>query len=391
MEGIQDTHEETFDGGIASMSEFEADILAQRNGGTPPVSETPADTTPTAAPEAQTETPATTQEQAAPEAAPAATEPPAAEPPLPKVEFAPPPTPAPQQQELSLEDLVNKVQDKTALLKALGLDEYAIGAVQYYQQTGDLTPYLEVKSVDYSKFSEQALVERKLREQYATHGFSDEEMQLLIEDELSTRYKQNPELYSEKEMQLGKIRMKADAATYRNEFMERQKKFAPPPPPQQEAQSVPEQPSYEEMVAANEQRVLADTQIQQFVKQPVIKIGDGELAFNYESKNPKALLSVMTDPQQFTYHTSKKDELGRIVTDAYGNPVPDYSFLLELAAHITDRSNYNTLLTKHGKSLGTKAIAEEINPEQPLGGGNIPIATPPDEHTFIAQALKGYQ
>lgn len=361
------------DEGLATIDEFAADIAADRNRNNP--------TAKAVTPEPTATQEATTTQEATPEPEKVVPEK-VVEETLPKIEYAPPPQP-----ELSLDDIVSKVKDKDALLKALGMDEYAVGAVNYYLQNGDMTPYLEVKSVDYSKFSEQALVERKLREQYAAHGLSEEDMQLLIEDEVATRYKQNPEMYSEKEMQLGMIRMKADARTYKNEFTERQAKFAPPPQLKQ-IETAPE-PSYEEMVAENERRVLADAVVQNFSKQPVIKIGKDELAFNYESKNPKALLGAITDPQQTTYYTSKRDEQGRIITDASGNPVPDYEFMLELAAHMTDRQNYNALLTKHGKSLGTKAIAEEINPQLPLGSGYTPEANAPDEHALIAQALRG--
>lgn len=305
---------------------------------------------------------------------------------LPKVEYAPAP-----QKEFTPEELISRFEDKTALLKALGLDDYLIGAVSHYQQTGDMTPYLEVKSVDYAKLPEDSIVEKKLREQYSKHGLSDDEVKELVQDEMLTRYKQDESLYTEREVQLGRIKMKADAAEYRNQFIERQQQFAPPPPP--ERQPEPAQPSMEDIVNANKQRVLSDPLVSNFAKNPVLTIGNGDLSFKYESKNSNALLSALFDPAQSTYHTSKKDELGRIVVDTEGNPVPDYELLLELAAHMTDRANYNSLLMKHGKSLGTKAIAEQITPEQQMGGQqNVPPAQEQDDMTLLAAALrlKGY-
>lgn len=339
------------------------------------------------------ETPAT-QEAPAPETAqqatqeqpqietPAITETPAIETELPKVEYAPAPQP-----EFNLLDEVQKFGDKKALLKTLGLDDYLLGAVEHYQQTGDMTPYLEVKSVDYTKLPENSIVEKKLREQYSQHGLSEEDLKMLVEDEMLTRYKQDDTMYSEREVQLGKIKMKADAAEYRNQFIERQQKFAPPPPPQRQPEAV--QPTTEEIVNANKQRLLAEPVVSQFTKNPVITIGKDDLSFKYESKNSNALLSAIVDPNQTAYYTSKKNEYGQIVTDINGNPVPDYEFLLELAAHMTDRANYNSLLMKHGKSLGTKAVSEQINPVAPVGEQHVPPPQEVDELTALASALKG--
>jgi len=356
------------------------DYLQKLMATTAPVEQEPA-------PVVENPTPEPPQQQAPPVAEPPAQEPtPTQEPvvteppPLPKIEYAPAP-----QQELKPEDIVQKFEDKTALLKALGFDDYLIGAAQHYQQTGDMTPYLEVKSVDYNKLPEDKIVERKLREQYANTGLPEEDLKMLIEDEMLNRYKQDDQ-FSEKEVQLGKIKMKADAAEYRKQFVERQAKFAPPPPPQREEQA-PE-PTDEEITTANMQRVLADSYVQQFVKSPVIKIGEGQEAFNYQSKNPNALLGVLTDHRQTAYYTSKKDDLGRIVVDAYNNPVPDYELMMEIAAHMVEGKNYNKYILNHGKSLGTKSIAEEINPTPPIQQG-APPAQELDEMQQLAAALRG--
>lgn len=301
---------------------------------------------------------------------------------LPKVEFAPPP-----QKELTAEELVQRFQDKKALLKALGFDEFAIGAAEYYQQTGDMTPYLEAKTVDYSKLPDTEILKRSLREEVASFNLSEEEFDMLYNSRVLGKYKQdNPDNYSESEVKMGQLEMRLDAAKARQQFVERQAKFAPPPRQQQQEEQ-PE-PSMEKMVAARHQQVLADPTIQQFTKSPILKIGEGEDAFNYQAKNPNALLSAMVDPQQTAYYTSKKDELGRIQVDANNNPIPDYDFLLELAAHMTAGKDYNRYLINHGKSLGTKSIAEEINPVPKLGSDGIPKSEPLSDMEELAVALR---
>ncbi|WP_407522666.1 hypothetical protein PDL71_15440 [Lacibacter sp. MH-610] len=335
-----------------------------------PSSEEPANPTPEPAATTVTAEPA----PAAPESTPAP------EIATPKIEYAPPP-----QKELTAEELVQRFEDKTALLKQLGLDDFLIGALDYYKAQGDLTPYLEAKTVDFAKMPEQQIVERKLREKYASLGLAEDKVNKLVQHDLIQTYKQDEATFSETDVELGRLRMEADAALYRKEFMERQQKFAAPPKqPQEQVQ----EPSHEELIEATKQRVLAEPLVQEFVKKPLLKIGDDELSFNYEAKNVNAALGVLVDPAQMTFYTSKKDEMGRILTDVNGNPVPDYSFLLELAAHITDRQNYNTLLMKHGKSLGTKQIAEQLNPEAPSGQAVVPDSAPVNTMQALADALR---
>jgi hypothetical protein len=106
---------------------------------------------------------------------------------------------------LTIEQIAERYKDNQQdLLKAFGHDDFALGVLDYYKKTGNIAEYAEVKSVDYNKMPEDKIVERKLREQYATQGLSEEELTLLIEDEMAQRYKQDTDLYSERENQLGK-------------------------------------------------------------------------------------------------------------------------------------------------------------------------------------------
>lgn len=56
-----------------------------------------------------------------------------------------------------------KKLSKADVLKELGLDEFAVGMVDYYQKEGNVTPYLEVKTVDYSKMTSEQLLEMQLK------------------------------------------------------------------------------------------------------------------------------------------------------------------------------------------------------------------------------------
>jgi len=45
-------------------------------------------------------------------------------------------------------------------------DDFIKGVVEYYEKTGDVTPYLQAKLVDFNQMSDEEVMRRNLREQY---------------------------------------------------------------------------------------------------------------------------------------------------------------------------------------------------------------------------------
>lgn len=260
-----------------------------------------------------------------------------------------------QPEPITLETVVEKFgSDKQALLKALGFDDFALGALDYYEKTGSLAEYAEVKSVDYTKVSDSEVLTRKLREQYAGLNLPEDELNLLIEDELSSRFKLDEELYSERDVQIGKIKLKAEAAEYRKTLIDRQQQFKAPERVVEEAKPQTPQPTYEQIVEQRRNELLQQKAVQEFLNRKTIKAGD----FTYEVDNPQENLAILYDDNRFLYHTSLKNDKGEVLMQN-GQPVRDTERLIQIAAFARDPEGFINQVVEYGKTLGKKAIVDE--------------------------------
>jgi hypothetical protein len=274
------------------------------------------------------------------------------------------------------QDVVKRF-DKKALLKALELDEFAIDAVEYYQSTGDLAPYAEVKTVDWAKVPDEDIMRKHLREEYASLNLTDEDFDRLFNARVADHFKINPEVHSESEVATGRLLLKVEAQKHRQQFIERQQKFKAP-----ERQQAPVQEPVDPAVQLEQakQNILAVPAVKEFVAAKKLTLGQGDQAYNYEV-NPDEILGALYDGSQFARLTS--------VTDAQGNLIPDYNKLIKVAAFLKDPEAFERTLINHGKTLGEKALADELeNPSNNTSRGTSAI-----EPQNIWQAAKqsGYR
>lgn len=279
------------------------------------------------------------------------------------IEFKPEPfqPQQPQQQsfELTPDVVVEKFKgNEKALLQALGYDDFGIEALNYYKQTGDLAAYWEAKSVDYNKLSDEQIMERALREQYASMNLDADELNLLIEDELTSRFKVNDELASERDLQLGRVRLKAEATKLRNQFIERQAQFRAPERVEQQVEETPEI-TPEQQVQQSWQMLQSDPAVQQFLQSKALKLGDAQNPFTYQSKNPQEMLSLTVDPEYWKHNLYQRDATGNVVADADGSPKWDTAKMMKIAAYAHDMENIERLLVEHGRKLGEKKLMDE--------------------------------
>jgi hypothetical protein len=259
---------------------------------------------------------------------------------------------------LTLETVVDRFgSDKQALLKALGFDDFALGALDYYEKTGSLAEYAEVKSVDYTKVPDTDIMTRKLREQYAGHNLSDEELNLLVEDELQSRFKLDDLTYSERDVQLGKIKLKAEAAEYRKTLIERQQQFKAPERVVEEAKPQVPAPTYEQLVEQNRSMVLSDKTVQNFLQAKKVALGTGE-PLNYEVPNAQEAMALFYDNNRYIHSVAQKNEKGEVLMQN-GQPVWDYGKVQKLVTYLSNMEAFENALINHGKTLGKKAVVDE--------------------------------
>jgi hypothetical protein len=274
-----------------------------------------------------------------------------------------PATPAAQPvnplESIKLDDFVNHHKGKRdEIFKALGLDEFSIEAIKYYESTGGLAEYAAVKSVDYSKMSDERVLRQQLREELAQLDLEDEDFELIYETRVKNRFQLDEQTFSEREIKAAKLEMKLEADKARRGFIERQKKFSPPERKVEEVQDTG--PSPQEQAAMALQSAMSDSAVQQFMNGKKLVLGSGEHTFNYEFTNPQDLLDILFMPDKYAYVASKKDATGQPVTDKNGSYIPDYNRLMKAVAVLVDDVSYDNGLINFGKSLGTKKVVDQM-------------------------------
>lgn len=283
---------------------------------------------------------------------------------------------------LKLDEIAAFYKDKKDdVLKALGLDEFSIEAIKYYQATGGLAEYAAVKSVDYSKMSDEKVLRQQLREELAHMDLEDEDLELMYETRIKNRFKLDEEAYSEREVKASKLEMKLEANKVRTALIERQKKFAPPerqPEPAKEPEMSVEQESEIRLKTA-----LFDNAVSQFISGKKLVLGSGEQTFNYEIENPQQLLDILFMPDKYGITAARKDATGQPLKDSNGSLIPDYNRLLKAAAVLYNDTDYDNKLISYGKSLGTKKMIDDM--ENPTN--NKPPVTS-NEPANVWQAMK---
>lgn len=256
---------------------------------------------------------------------------------------------APQPQE-DWRELLKK-QPEVDVLKTLGLDDRMINFLSKWRGGEDLTDYLKAVTVDYSKMTPEQLLRQQLLEDYKS--LSPEDFEEIYKMKVIEHYKLDPDLYNETEVRRGKLLMGVDADKIRQELMQKQQALLFAKPPEQG-------PSAAE-IAANEQReanernletyknlVDTDTYTKDLLSSKLLKIGDGDKAFNLEVNNPNDVLDLLYDPSKWASKLWNEDG------------TPNVRKQLTLAAIAYDDALFFSNLTKHHEMLGAKSVTEKI-------------------------------
>lgn len=292
-------------------------------------------------------------------------EPPAEEP----VKIDPPP-PNGHMKDPDWRELIKTVE-LDDVLKEAGLDEFEIDLIKYRKQTGELTPYLEAKAVDYTKMPDEEIMKRDLKRQYG--GLSEDKFEVLYRSKITTAYNQNSE--DEEEQQLGQILLEADANRVRQSFIEEQKKFAIPVITNTSAaDELKRQTELAEVQTKWVDTVGKDAATTQLLQSKKIALGDAKTPFNYEVENPEEIQNAATEPQKFWELFNKDGQT-------------DLAKYYRVVAYAKDPAKFEKALINHGESLGRKAETDALkNPSAPNLGGT-PVKTFKDEKEGILNAF----
>jgi hypothetical protein len=312
----------------------------------------------TPAPEAPP-APAASQEPAKTETV---TQVPAPETPKEAAQAAPPPMPEPRPAQIAAPDWreLIKQQPESEVWKHFGLDEKMINFLTRWKGGEDLKDYLEAVSVDYSKMSSEEVLRRHLMKDFG--GLSAEDFEEVYKMKVIEQYKLDSDVFDEKDVRRGKILLNADADRVRQEFIRNQqnlllsKPLLPDTSAADEAARV-EQEQRTQQVQDYHNHVTGNAYTKELLSTNLLKIGDGDKAFNLEVSKPDELLGLLYDPAKWAQKLWNDDG------------TPNVRKQLVIAAVANDDTAFFNNLIKHYEMLGAKNVADKItNASEPAIG-----------------------
>lgn len=250
-----------------------------------------------------------------------------------------------------------------AILKELGYDERMVNFLEHWRNGGDIKEYLKEAETDYQTMDAAELMRHQLRLEYPK--VSDEEFEVLYEDEVLQKYKMTDD-FTEFEQERGKLLLNARASKFRDEFAARQQeRLLPPPPPTAEKAVVSNEP---DPVILEQQRLVEDSKrsvidspfYRKVLTDNKLTFGEGAEAFNFPVA-ANELPDILYNGEKFVQNLFKVVEGadGKIELQAD----PEHQMLVAATAKYGKQLFVE--LAKHYKALGSKKAIDPIeNPSQ---------------------------
>lgn len=266
-----------------------------------------------------------------------------------------------EQPETIFKELGFNEQTATFLSELKEADPKILGIVQAWKE-GKLGDYVKELSTDYQKMSPEELMRHQLRQEYPKA--SEKQLNILYKSEVVEKYKLDPDVYSEEEVEEGRELLAVKADKYRDSFSENQQKYL-----------LPDKPAPKEVVPDNTAE-LQRQQIEAYVKEvkdnqytkdivsnKSIKIGDGEEAFNLKVE-PDDIVDFWVNPNKIA------GAMEGFVKGEDGKPIQidKTKHQLAVAAFAIDPKGFFKNYASHMKSLGAKAVIDPLdNASKPDG------------------------
>lgn len=247
-------------------------------------------------------------------------------------------------------------------------DDFIKGLVEYYEKTGDVTPYLQAKTIDFQKLSDEEIMRRSLREQYP--DISEKAFDRLYKTQVVDKYKLDADEWGEEDSELGRELLKAEASKLRYNYAEWQKNFTAPEPVESN-----DQQEAIELLQKFEQEVKSHQATKSLLesKKITIKTQDGE--FNYELPEANRVLDMTVNNDLF---------FTQFATD---NGQLDYDRWYKTAAYSQNPELFERALINFGKTLGRSEVTKEIKNPQIAPANDVPTDGSGDFTSSLLQAF----
>lgn len=247
-----------------------------------------------------------------------------------------------------------KKADKYEALKELGYDDFTIGMLKYKEQTGDVTPYLQVKTVDYTKMTPEQLIKQDMIK--ANPGMSDKALNFKFNKEISEKYYLNRDDYPEDsdEAIYGQEQLRLDGEAKRKSFIEEQDKFKAPEP-QPDLDATKREAELQQQKAALGSAVMNNDATKTLQTAKSLVFGEGEESFNY----PITDVQPLVDTALNTILNSGRTDLSGV----------DMNVFYKQLAYGSNPAAFETAFAKHHQALAKKKFQSELQNVTPVSGG----------------------
>jgi hypothetical protein len=245
----------------------------------------------------------------------------------------------------TIEELFEEYKSLRDSEKTSFKDDFIKDAVEFYNKTGSLTPYLEATSLNFEEMTDEKIMRHNLKSQNPT--LSDRAIERLYLRDIINKYSLDADRFDEDEVELGKELLKADADKLRKTLVDEQKNFIQPESkPEDNSEAEAQQTAFIENVNTN--KITRD-----LLENKRILVDYNDQSFSYEIENPEQLKDMALDSTKF--FALFQDEKGTI----------DFDKWYKVASYALDPETYNQSLISHGVGLGQEKVVKDLkNPSK---------------------------
>ena len=249
----------------------------------------------------------------------------------------------------SVKDIEGLIEDYKSLRdseKTVFKDDFIKNAVDYYNKTGSLSPYLEATSFDYDKMSDEKVMRHNLEKEHPS--LSPRAIEKLYARDVINKYSLDEDKFDVDDVELGKELLKADATKLRAKYKDEQQNFIQPEVKEDDSAKM-QQEALDKFATS----VESDQNTKDLFDNKRILVEYNDEKFSYEVEDPSSIKDMTLDSNKFFQLFS--DENGKI----------DLEKWYRVATYALDPETYDMSLISHGVGLGQEKVVKDLkNPSK---------------------------
>lgn len=257
-------------------------------------------------------------------------------------------------------------------LEKIGISKDDVLARKFLEahKAGDTENFLQKFATNWDNVPDLEVVKRSVESKYA--GLEPDERDFMVAEELA-KYNVQSFDAGDPAIRKAQIQLKMDAKAIRDGFKAEQAQYkAPEPKPDERVAAYERQvQEFQQEQQRLDAQFSADPVIQEFQKNRLVKIGEGEEAFSYEAEADIDIKDSLLNG--YVSDFMMKDEKGKVQLDKDGKPRLDVAKWTAVRAAARNWDKFTKALIEHGKTLANRQRDADLrNPDD----GKIRNAAP---------------